>query len=79
MIEPRHPKASVLATLLHRADLTDYETTAAAIEQLFENSLDEYKAELYACLQDTMLAGDTFAECERKVNAALRASVRAFA
>jgi hypothetical protein len=79
VIEPRHPKTSVLSTLLHRADLTDYETTARAIEELFDSSLDEYKAELYARLQDTLLADDTFAECEHKVNAALSASVRAFA
>jgi hypothetical protein len=67
-----------LATLLHKADLTDYEVTADALETLYAGWTDERKADLYALLQDSVRPDMAFADLELMCAAALAANARRF-
>lgn len=58
----RHPLTTAFATVLHRADRSDYEPTADAIEALTESYTDEQKADLYALIQEAVNKDMSFVE-----------------
>lgn len=66
-----HPNTTALATMLAKAP-EDYETTAAAIEDLFEDYTDEQKADLYALLQEAVNRDMAFVELSDAVDTCLR-------
>lgn len=77
MINPRHPSTTVLSVLLYSCRWAlDYDNVGQCIDTVCADMPDEYKAELYARIQDTVLEGDTMAEIERKVTAALWSTER---
>lgn len=72
-----HPKTHTLATLLSSRP-ADYETTAGAIEALFEDYTDEQKADLYALLQERINATMSFVELSDSVDYCLLNNERHF-
>lgn len=73
-----HRLTTTLATLLHKADLTDYETTAQAIEEVTDGYSDDRKADLYALIQDSVNKAMAFHELRDAVDKALRSNDRRF-
>lgn len=67
-----HVLTHAFATTLHRADLTDYEPTADAIEALTAGYTDDRKADLYALIQESVNRDMSFVELSDALDGCLR-------